>query len=239
MTDTTPHHAPASQAGAASPGGQAPASTTHTPARIVLLGGNGYIGRAVTREWLARDPDALITVLCGSGHNELNDPRVTTIKADIHDRQAVSEALPTRIDYIADFIGGPRNDPDSLRRDNDEPADTMLQIARQRKVKAMGFIGGTFGPKTFVSTKRSIIERLRREGSPIPLAVVEPTVVYGAGRHDAIARAIPLLKFCGLFNHSMRPMRVENVARTFVDRMLAAGSGSAESSTTASQPQGR
>lgn len=37
---------------------------------MVLLGGNGYIGRNFTTQWLAKEPETQIFVLSRSGKNE-------------------------------------------------------------------------------------------------------------------------------------------------------------------------
>ena len=46
-------------------GGTAASTTTN-----VLLGGNGYLGREVTRQWLAADPRAQFLVVSSSRRNE-------------------------------------------------------------------------------------------------------------------------------------------------------------------------
>ena len=50
---------------------------------------------------------------------------------------------------------------------------------------------------------------------------VEPTVLYGAGRSDALARMVPLFKFLGLFSSKFTPQRVENVAVQIVAGLRA------------------
>lgn len=48
------------------------------------------------------------------------------------------------------------------------------------------------------------------------VVVVNPTLVYGDGRHDALAKIVPLLKFLGLFSKKLRPVTVGTVARELV-----------------------
>ena len=50
---------------------------------IVLLGGNGYIGRNVTKNWLKKDLSAEFYVLSRSGKNELKDSRIKNIAVDV------------------------------------------------------------------------------------------------------------------------------------------------------------
>lgn len=47
--------------------------------------------------------------------------------------------------------------------------------------------------------------------SGIPLACVEPTLVYSEGRSDSLAKMVSLLKFAGIFSKKMRPMLVTDI----------------------------
>lgn len=109
------------------------------------------------------------------------------------DEQAVLDAIPDTIDYIVDFVGAPSNDPQEFIKLNQQPAHVMRAVAEKRHAKAMGFIGGILGPKKFTTVKKELIAYLQE--SSVPLAYVEPTLVYGAGRKDKMTRNVPLLKF--------------------------------------------
>ena len=52
---------------------------------VVMLGGNGYLGRNVTQKWMAKDPDARFVVVSRSGKNALADARITNVQADSAD----------------------------------------------------------------------------------------------------------------------------------------------------------
>lgn len=182
---------------------------------IVLLGGNGYIGREVTRQWLARDPQAQFYVVSKSGKNQLSDPRVHDLQADCYDMSAVDAVLPEKVDAIANFVGGMGG-----RDVNVPPAQVMLALAEKRDIPMMGFIGGKLGDKDFTSSKAEACELLRASGRPV--AIVEPTLVYGAGRKDSLTRWVPLLKFFGIFSKNLKPVEVGEVAARLIDGMTGA-----------------
>lgn len=184
---------------------------------VVLLGGNGYIGRAVTKEWLQKDKNAKFYIVSRSGENKLKNPRIQNIKVNDLSMDIVKE-LPEKIDYIVDFIGRPEKDTELLKQINMEPAKIMKAIAEEKQVKAMGFIGGVLGPKSFTSMKKEIISML--EDSSIPVKYVEPTLVYGADRNDGLSKMVPMFKFLGLFSNSMKPVKVEDVSTTLVTKLL-------------------
>lgn len=152
---------------------------------FVLLGGNGYLGRNFVQYAQRHDPTAHFYVVSRSGKNQLKDPAITNISTDITAKAKIPD-LPDQIDYVVDFIGGPTKNPAESRAINDEPAALMQKLAEDHQAKAMGFIGGILGPKKFVQAKKQIINRLQK--SPVRLAYVEPTLVYGNGRHDAMTR---------------------------------------------------
>lgn len=187
-------------------------------ATIVLLGGNGYIGRNVTEEWLRVDPSATIYILSRSGKQTFDHPRVRYLTVDVTDEAAVLAVLPEQVDYIVDFIGRPEKDPQIFRELNDKPAQIMLEVARKKQVRAMGFIGGILGPRTFVEGKKRIADLLCASG--IRTEVVEPTVVYGNGRADTLAKLIPVFKFLGLFMKNMKPVLVTDLSSQLVARMV-------------------
>lgn len=180
----------------------------------VLLGGNGYIGRAVTEYWLEKDKDMIFYVLSRSGRNQIQHDRVINIAADVTDENSVISVLPQSIDYIVDFVGGLEGDAEKM---NIVPAEIMMTVAEKYDVKAMGYVGGVLGPKAFTETKRTVIDMLKK--SPKRLEVVEPTLVYGNGRKDKMTRMVPLLKFLGLFSKNMKPVKVTEVAKELVDKM--------------------
>ena len=59
------------------------------------------------------------------------------------------------------------------------------------------------------------------QGSGIPLACVEPTLVYSEGRSDSLAKMVPLLKCAGIFSKKMRPMLVTDIAEELVGKMAS------------------
>jgi UDP-glucose 4-epimerase len=184
---------------------------------VVMLGGNGYIGRNVTEKWLQADPDAKFIVVSRSGKNSLQNERIINVKADASSYESVNAVLPEKVDYIVDFVGRPEKDPESFKKINDMPADVMLQIAKDKHVKAMGMIGGVLGPKSFVEGKQRIVDHLKASG--IRTEVVYPTVVYGNGRNDSTSKMVPLMKFFGIFSKKMKPVHVNDVANEMVEKM--------------------
>lgn len=187
---------------------------------IVLLGGNGYIGRNVTKLWMKEDSDTRFYVVSRSGTNQLKDERIINIKDDLSSLEILKKKLPERIDYIVDFVGvasAPKGSTKSFREINREPAMLMKTIALEYQVKAQGYIAGRLGGKEFVQVKKDIAAKLQT--SNLPTLIVNPTSVYGNGRQDSFTKMVPLLKFLGLFSKKLKPVDVNEVAAELVTKM--------------------
>ena len=186
---------------------------------IVLLGGNGYIGREVTRQWLEKDSSAEFYIISRTGNNKLKDKRIHNLCADVTDYDSVASVLPKDIACIIDFIGRPEKDSKELIKINKQPAEVMLNIAKNYNVDKMGFIGGVLGPKSFTDIKADIIKML--QSSKKRVEYVEPTVVYGKDRNDALAKMVPIFKSLGVFSKKLKPVRVEDVANELITKLTS------------------
>ncbi|TGY44278.1 NAD-dependent epimerase/dehydratase family protein [Clostridium sartagoforme] len=185
--------------------------------RIVLLGGNGYIGREVTRQWLKKDKNVEFYVISRSGNNKLVDKRIHNLSADVTDYNSVEKVLPKEIDCIIDFVGHPEKDSAELVKINKQPAEVMLEIAEKNNIDKIGFIGGILGPKSFTDIKCDIINMLKLSNKRVEY--VEPTVVYGRDRKDALAKMVPVFKVLGVFSKKLKPVHVEDVANELITKL--------------------
>ena len=72
----------------------------------------------------------------------------------------------------------------------------MLEIADQKSVKGLGYIGGVMGPKEFTDSKSYVVQMLCSSKHKF---YVEPTLVYGNGRNDIVFSLYKLSVLCELF----------------------------------------
>lgn len=185
---------------------------------IVLLGGNGYVGRAATQAWIRRDPEATFYIVSLSGENKLSGKNIINLKADASDYQSVKSVLPEKVSYIVDFVGRPEKDSQASDKINRQPAIVMRKIAEEKNALAMGFIGGILGPSHFTNTKKELISYL--EESSVKLGYVEPTILYGKDRSDTLAKMIPIFKVLGVFSKKMKPIYVGDLVEQLIDNIL-------------------
>ena len=74
----------------------------------------------------------------------------------------------------------------------------MLEIADQKSVKGLGYIGGVMGPKEFTDSKSYVVQMLC--SSKHKISYVEPTLVCGNGRNDIVFSSYKLSVLCELFS---------------------------------------
>lgn len=185
---------------------------------VVLLGGNGYIGTAIIQAWMKQNPEAVFYALCRTGQGPLKSENVHYIACDATDLKEVSAALPDKVDYMVDCVGVYTSDEQKLQQFNILPAKVMLEAAKGHDVKAFGYIGGSMGSKAFKASKLQAEKLL--ESGPTPVVVISPTLVYGNGRHDAMSKLVPLLKFAGFFNPKLKPITASDLADQMVAQLL-------------------
>lgn len=182
-----------------------------TPGKtIAILGGNGYVGKVLVKQWLKRDANAHFLLISRSGNNPFNSARVSAAKADATDPSSIEAVLPAHVDCMVCLVGG----MDSAEQ-NIAPVKAMITVADERNIPRLGYVGGTLGGKVFKQSKAEACNLLRKSGKQV--TIVEPTLIYGAGRNDGLSKMVPLLKFFGLFAKGLRPVRVESVASQLID----------------------
>ena len=106
---------------------------------------------------------------------------------------------------------------EELIKVNKQPAEVMLDIAKNYNIDKIGFVGGVLGPKSFVNIKSDIIKML--QSSQKRVEYVEPTVVYGGDRNDILSKMIPMFKIMGVFSNKLKPVHVEDVASDLISKL--------------------
>lgn len=173
---------------------------------IVLVGGNGYIGREITRQWLKRDLEAQLYITSRNDRQEIKDSRIHHIQVDVNDAYAFDKALPEKIDYIVNLTYG---SADAMK--------TIREAAEKHGAQAIGNFGVDKAKvsdafQEFAGMKEHELQILQ-EGN-VRIANYDITIAYGADRSDDLQKAIQ----AGAFN-DFPPVHVEVAARQLIDRL--------------------
>lgn len=174
---------------------------------IVLVGGNGYIGREITRQWLAQDPEAQFYVTSRSNRQEIIDSRVHHIQVDVNNAAAFESALPEKVDYIVNLTYGSM---DALKAIRDFAEKHGVQAIGNISCNAANAAVPGFGD--FVKMKDNELQFLK-EGK-VRVADYDLTIAYGADRNDDLLKMVQ----SGAMD-ALPPVHVEVVAHLLIDRL--------------------
>ncbi|UMT80734.1 NAD-dependent epimerase/dehydratase family protein [Staphylococcus roterodami] len=173
---------------------------------IILVGGNGYIGREITRQWLIRDSEAQIYVTSRNNKQEIKDNRVHHVQVDVNDANAFEDALPEKVDYVVNLTYGSIDAIKSIR-----------DFAEKHGAQAIGNIGVDSnvelpGFEDFIKMKNNELQLLQE--SKVRVTNYDLTVAYGADRNDDLSEVVQAGNL-----DELPPVHVEVVARILIDRL--------------------
>lgn len=175
-------------------------------ATIILVGGNGYIGSEITRQWVKRDPSSDFYITSRSNRATVKGDHIHHVKVDVNDAEAFEKALPDKADYIVCLTYGSMDAVKSIR-----------EYAETHGVQAIGNLNAikVHGTSGFTEMKQKELDYL--EQSAVRVENVNVTVAYSADRNDEIGKAIKQGKY-----NDNAPMHVEIIARQLIDQLTQA-----------------
>lgn len=204
-----------------------------TDKSIFLTGGTGFVGSAVLNELLAREYRVRLLVRS----RKIDREGVLTIYGDLFDDQALEQG--TRGAHgVIHLVGIIRENPakhQTFERIHYEGAVRVIDAARHAGVARfihMSALGAREdSPSLYASTKARAEGYLRQSG--LDYTIFRPSIILGKGGEFqtmmdqwATGKAFPYLfmpyfgkGFWGQTPAKIQPIRVEDVARAFVDSL--------------------
>lgn len=172
--------------------------------RVVVLGGNGFIGRAYAWRCAAHGLTQQLTIATRSparAGSMRPMPGVTLVRADVHEPAALSRVL-AGADAVVNLVGILHGrDADFQRAHIDLPL-RIGELARVHDVPHVVHVGAlgasSDAPSMYLRSKAAGEAALQRSG--VPLSVIHPSVVFGAedqllnlfARLQALLPVVPL-----------------------------------------------
>src|SRR5947209_15991217 len=118
------------------------------PSKVVVLGGTGFLGRAVTRQLLA-DRHQVRVLVRDPERAQLLPPGTKILVGDALDPQTLLSACQGA-DYVVDLVAVRRNQPQSLLEVNVDGPRKLAEACKRMGVKGIIFasaIGAALYPK--------------------------------------------------------------------------------------------
>ncbi|MBX3580602.1 MAG: SDR family oxidoreductase [Rhizobiaceae bacterium] len=190
--------------------------------RILILGGNGFIGTAVASLLVKRGHTVVATTRPGSARRTLRT-EITWVQADIARLSTAQHWRPllAGIDAVVNCAGalqdGLRDDVAALQ---DRAMHALYEAAPPFVVQVSARTDGSASETEFLATKRRADTALMSSG--LSFVILRPAVVVGRNAHGgtALLRALAACQLVTPLAHADSPMQfvaLDDVAQTVAD----------------------
>jgi dihydroflavonol-4-reductase len=207
----------------------------------LVTGGNGFIGSAVVRQLAERGDDLRLTVRPRARVEQLQDVDYKAVTCDVLDRRAVRRAMRgvDRVFHIAGLVSTRAADDERLFEVNVGGTRIVLEEALRAGVERVVYTSSVvaIGPATpgqtaderqlftagrlgipYVNSKHEAeVEALRLAAQGLPVVIVNPAYVFGAGdvygRATSLVRRFMLGRITAYVGGALNVVDVQDVAR--------------------------
>ncbi|BAL26609.1 complex I NDUFA9 subunit family protein [Azoarcus sp. KH32C] len=201
--------------------------------RVVLIGGSGFVGRAVANRLTEANIDVIVPTRHAARARDLTLlPTVEVVQADVHD-EATLRSLFDGVDAVVNLVGilhsrsGSPYGPDFARAHVELPRKIVaacgaMSVPRLVHISALG--ASPTGPSEYLRSKAAGEDAIRSAGHAPAWTVLRPSVIFGREDHflnlfAQLACKLPVLPLAGA--HTLfQPVYVGDVAEV-VWRCLA------------------
>jgi uncharacterized protein YbjT (DUF2867 family) len=202
--------------------------------RVLVLGGTGFVGRALCDQWFAGPLPAAGRLLVPTRRRAhaahlLTWPGVDVIEANVHDDAALA-ALVAQADAVVNLVAILHGTPQQFEQAHvvlPERLRLACELAGVRQLVHVSALGvpeqAQQAPSHYLRTK-ALGEAALRGSASLVVTVLRPSVIFGA--HDkfmnlfaamqAVAPLVPLASASARF----QPVWVQDVARALVHVLL-------------------
>jgi NADH dehydrogenase len=197
--------------------------------RLLVLGGTGFVGRALAARWAAAVPGGLLRIPTRAprrGRTLALLPGVQIVAADVHDPAALDRLLDG-VDAVVNLVAILHGSPAQFERTHVElprqlaAACARAGVARLVHVSALGVPeGDPAGAPSHYLRSKARGEQVLRAAPGLALTVLRPSVIFGA--EDRFIRLFAglqaMLPVMALAGHAaqFQPVWVEDVAEAIV-----------------------
>lgn len=184
---------------------------------ILLIGGNGFVGQALIKEFMKYRVD--VSYLSRTQNHSISKDEATWIHGDIFDIENI--LINEKYDIAIHLIGTIKN-KNLYSKLNTESVSQSIKLCQKHNIKKLVYFSANGGFKRYLESKLAG-ERLVKD-SKLDYLIVRPGLMYGRDRLTSYFNILPIKffsKFSITFFKNVYPLPVEKVAETVVKAILA------------------
>ena len=183
---------------------------------ILLIGGNGFVGQALIKEFMKYRVD--VSYLSRTQNHSIYKDEATWIQGDIFDIENI--LINEKYDIAIHLIGTIKN-KNLYSKLNTESVSQSIKLCQKHKIKKLVYFSANGGFKRYLESKLAG-ERLVKD-SKLDYLIVRPGLIYGKDRLTSYFNILPIKFFSKLglvFFKNVYPLPVEKVADAVVKAIL-------------------
>ena len=183
---------------------------------ILLIGGNGFVGKALINE--LRKKRIKVTYISRSQNYSISKDEATWIQGDIFDIENI--VINEKYDIAIHLIGTIKN-KNLYSKLNTESVAQTIQLCKKQNINKLVYFSANGGFKQYLESKHNG-ERLVRD-SKLDYLIIRPGLMYGKVRLTSYFNILPIKFFSKLgipFFKNVYPLPVEKVAESVVKNIL-------------------
>ena len=179
---------------------------------ILLIGGNGFVGKALIKEF--KKYNVKVSYLSRSQNHSISKDEANWIQGDIFN----SENIITNEKYdIAIHLIGTIKNKKLYSKLNTESVAQTIKLCQKQNINKLVYFSANGGFKQYIESKRNG-EKLV-VNSKLDYLIVRPGLMYGKERLTSYFNILPIKFFSKLgipFFKNVYPLPVEKIARAVV-----------------------
>ena len=183
---------------------------------ILLIGGNGFVGQALIKEFMKYRVD--VSYLSRTQNHSISKDEATWIHGDIFDIENI--LINEKYDIVIHLIGTIKN-KNLYSKLNTDSVSQSIKLCKKHNIKKLVYFSANGGFKQYLESKLSG-ERLIKD-SKLDYLIVRPGLMYGKNRLTSYFNIL-LIKFFSKFGitffKNVYPLPVEKVAETVVKDII-------------------
>ena len=183
---------------------------------ILLIGGNGFVGKALVNE--LRKKRIKLSYISRSQNHSISKEEATWIQGDIFDIENI--VINEKYDIAIHLIGTIKNKK-LYSKLNTESVTKTIKLCQKQNINKLIYFSANGGFKQYIESKRNG-EKLVVD-SKLNYLIIRPGLMYGKERLTSYFNILPIKFFSKLgilFFKNVYPLPVEKVAESIVKTIL-------------------